>query len=361
LDVPVQEEKAEEQKFQAVSLALTQRLIEPVLSRVGSSKNWIVSPDGSLWAINWAALWIRDGRAPRNGHYFVEDHRFVNYVVSTRDLIRTWPTVQTTPPLIMADPDYDLGVAEARQISQSLSTRAAAPTTHPSTRAMIGLKPVSPLPDTRREALKVAESLQHYANAQPRIRLGKDAVEAEFKNVHSPKLVYLTTHGFFFPLQELGVDESTYQAGTSPLENPLLRCGLTLASCNRREPRAPDDDDGYLTGMEIAGTDLRGTELAVLSACETGLGDVWAGQSAAGLRQAFELAGAKTVVASLWSVPEVETTDLLSGFISNLSLRKPKGEALATSEINLLQSRLQKRQTAHPFYWAGFTLTGQWQ
>jgi len=207
--------------------------------------------------------------------------------------------------------------------------------------------------------------------------LGKHAMEEVLKKVHHPQIVLLSTHGFFIHLDEVdpdplhGADPSliTEMGGMPKLPdtplwlpvNPLLRCGIMLAGANRHD--RTEGDDGILTGMEILGLDLRGTELVVLSACETGVGEVRGGQGVGGLLQAFQLAGAESVVSTLWPVLVTQSVDLVDEFFTHLSQGESKAAALRSAQLAAI--RRAREQTGeqnamlHPFIWGAYTITGR--
>jgi CHAT domain-containing protein len=148
-------------------------------------------------------------------------------------------------------------------------------------------------------------------------------------------------------------------AGVS--ENPLLMSGLALAGANRRAAAGPDDEDGILTAEEVSALNLDGVEWVVLSACDTGLGEIRAGEGVFGLRRAFQVAGARTVIMSLWPVDDDATRVWMRALYRNrLQKHLNTAEAMRAASLGVLRERRARGQSTHPFYWAGFVAAGDW-
>jgi CHAT domain-containing protein len=341
---------------------LARLVLRPLLPHIGDARCWVLSPDAALWLIPWAALPIGDGR------YAIEEHA-IHYVVTGRDLAQAARKPIKGQALVMADPDYYLDPTAVRQAAGQVLRGRQAPASGLVLRGLsreFRLGSIRRLPGTATEARTIAPSLGTFAGSAPVVYTDRWALEAVFKAFHQPRAVVLSTHGFFLEDQE--VEPTKRQASLSEgrgsdaksrikSENPLLRCGLLLAGCNSKP--VGDGEDGVLTGLEIVGTDLRGTELVVLSACETGLGNVRNGEGVAGLRQAFQIAGVQTIVATLWQIPDKESARLMATFFEGLAAGQDKAEALRAAQLELIRSRRERYGAAHPFFWAAFTVTGQ--
>lgn len=137
------------------------------------------------------------------------------------------------------------------------------------------------------------------------------------------------------------------------VDNPLLRSGLALAGANQGRS---GDDDGVLTALEATALDLWGTKLVVLSACDTGVGEVKNGDGVYGLRRALFLAGAESQLMSLWPVSDRSTRELMAGYYQALVQNAGRGEALRRVQLKMLRNKLR----SHPYYWASFILAGEW-
>lgn len=169
--------------------------------------------------------------------------------------------------------------------------------------------------------------------------VGQKASASVLKQAWRPRITMLSTHGFW--LAGPAADDP------SGAQNPLLNCGLVFAGANVSSG-AQQGDDGLVTGMDVLPTDLQGTELVILSACETGLGQLHAGEGVAGLRQVFQLAGARAVMASLWRIPDAETAELTSRFFDHLAAGEDKAQALASAQRHALATNCPAaRRAAH--------------
>jgi CHAT domain-containing protein len=358
-------ETESEKAMRAPLTDLATLVLHPLLPHISDKKQWIVSPDASLWLVPWAALPIADGQ------YAVERHE-IRYVVSGRDLVTPAAADATKPrtnaPLMLADPNYDLGLAEAAAETRRVLQRDAEPLALRAAAESLGKVRWARLPGTAAEAEAIAPNLEKFAGHEPYVYRENYALEGVLKAFARPRVAVLSTHGFFLADEEAansGVPSSSQSSDRPVLtkqgklvENPLLRCGLVLAGANHKSTDA-DLEDGVLTGLEIVSLDLRGTELVVLSACETGLGDVRNGEGVAGLRQAFQLAGAQSVVATLWQIPDRDSALLMNDFFDQLAKGRGKAEALREAQLARIKARRERNDAAHPFFWAAFTLTGQ--
>jgi CHAT domain-containing protein len=144
--------------------------------------------------------------------------------------------------------------------------------------------------------------------------------------------------------------------------NPVHLSGLALAGANERAAAGPDDEDGILTAEEIAGLDLRGTDWAVLSACDTGRGRVQFGEGVLGLRRAFQSAGTRTVIMSLWAVEDESARRWMRALYENRVVRRlDTAEAVTQADLEVLRARRAQARSTDPFFWAAFVATGDWK
>ena len=157
-------------------------------------------------------------------------------------------------------------------------------------------------------------------------------------------------------------DDRQAEEGGISSANPLLLSGLALAGANRRDELANGEEDGILTAQEIAALDLSDVRWAVLSACDTGTGTVQKGEGVLGLRRAFKVAGARTLISSLWAVQDEETRAWMSSFYRGITKEGlSTAAAVRAASLSVLRTRRQRGEDPHPFYWAAFQASGDWR
>uniref|UniRef100_UPI001951A6C2 CHAT domain-containing protein n=1 Tax=Halomicronema sp. CCY15110 TaxID=2767773 RepID=UPI001951A6C2 len=314
-------------------------VMAPLRESLKGVEHLLISPDGALNQIPFEVL--RSNR----GQYLIETFE-ISYLTSGRDLLK----LDLIPPstnnaLILAAPNY--GVIE--------EIVAAAPNNDNQRSVDVASLTVSPLEYAFREGRALSALLP-----DADFLTGRDATETALKQSQSPRLLHIATHGFFLedsPRRQANRDpDGTAFGGTYevPIENPLLRAMLALEGFNTRNS---GQEDGILTALEAASLNLYGTQLVVLSACETAQGEVVSGEGVYGLRRAFTLAGAESLLMSLWRVEDEGTQDLMVRYYENLLSGMGRSEALRQVQLEMISSD----DYSHPYYWAAFVLTGDWR
>jgi CHAT domain-containing protein len=230
---------------------------------------------------------------------------------------------------VIAAPDFENGARAGASADPS-------PGASRRSRDLAGMR-FEPLPGTEAEGRAVADAL----GVKP--FLGQRASETLLRELQGPAVLHVATHGFFLP------DQSDPASPAS--ENPLLRSGLAFAGANGAPPGA---DDGILTAFEMAGLDLWGTRLVVLSACETAVGEASVGEGVYGMRRALVIAGAESQLASLWKVDDLATQQLMTDYYKRLRAGEGRSAALRNVQLSMLAGGSH----AHPFFWASFIPIG---
>jgi CHAT domain-containing protein len=295
---------------------LSRVLLDPLWELIRGYDHLVISPDASLCRVPFDILRDPDGKL------LLEDH-LVTYTASAR-AVRQWGQAPAAsgPPVVFGDPDFGTPLTGRPQAVR-----------------------FRPLPATRTEAEAVAHALGVTAV------LGQKATPERLVECRSPRVLHLATHAFSVPdiHRLLGT-----LPGTLPkivADDPLLLSGIALAGANTTLAGL-SGPNGVLFAHEVQDLDLTGTELVVLSACDSGVGRLSAGHGVYGLRRALSIAGAHSQLMSLWQVPSAQSAQLMAAFYQFLGDGADRGTALARAKAAV---RTVKR---HPYYWAGFVLEG---
>jgi CHAT domain-containing protein len=359
----------------------------PIGSHLANASHLLVCPDGQLSRLPFEMLPI--------GDRFLVEEKTISYITSGREVVRlVQPTIAQRKPqnqesLVMGNPDFDMDLAKAgstgldlvstsntlshnsdnakRNSSQLTIKKAASPS---SNRDYHGLR-FEPLPGAEAEARSVAKLL----GTNCILLLGPEAREAALEAMTSPHVLHIATHGFFLSEQDSknmdglrnkpassenedsAIHESLTQLGQD-WQNPMVCCGIALAGANNAQKITNAvAEDGLLTGLKASLLDLHGTELVILSACDSGTGEVKIGEGMMSLRRAFRIAGAQTVLASHWNISDKATSQLMTEFIRRWQTGEPRVRAWREAQLSLLHSK----DFSNPYFWAAFTLTGEWR
>lgn len=326
---------------------LYKQLLQPLEAALSGVVRLIVSPDSELNKVPFAALRVPDG------HYLIETRR-LSYVASGRDLLRSKTSESPSSDLLLVvNPAFDDQEA-LRTGTASIEARQVGFTGN-----------FAPLPGTAEEAQRILPLVK----GVKKVLEGSQATESAVRSTTSPRILHLATHGFFLQNQTIAMPRTpSYLSGQGsvprrdlsllepapvssvcgqPVDmriSSMARSGLALAGANAAGT-VNMGDDGLLTALEVSGMQLYGTELVVLSACQTAVGGIQSGEGVYGLRRAFTLAGAKNLVMSLWPVSDAATVNQMQHFYQAYGQGASATDALRQAQLHTiieLRTRTQK-------------------
>ena len=345
-----------ESAYRASARRLRELVWDPLSAHLAGAARVFVVPDGQLGVISIAALIDRDGR------YLAESGPTIHYLSAERDLAGGDPISSRHGLLAVGGAAFGMAPKAARSTTMTPGGDCGG----------LGGSQFPALSGTNREIAEIQRMWPTEDKNSLSILSGTNATETAFKRTATGRrIVHLATHGFFLgeecrpvAAQTRGVGGlvGVSKASRALTRNPLLLSGLAFAGANRRRLARADQDDGILTAEEVASLNLQGTEWAVLSACDTGLGEIRAGEGVFGLRRAFQIAGVRTVIMSLWSVDDQATRLWMRAlYDGRLNRHLNTADAVREASLTVLRDRRARGQSTHPFFWAAFVAAGDWR
>jgi CHAT domain-containing protein/Tfp pilus assembly protein PilF len=328
----------------------------PIQKALGPTREIFISPDGNLNLIPFEVLKNKQGK------YLIDDYTFY-YLSAGRDILGFDSAPKSGgQAVLIGDPDFDMNGETRKDTLKQLRLADVGESGFSSRSADAAGLHFSPLPGTREEVQSIEQILGLDAT---QVYIGEKALEEVLLSLSNPRILHLATHGFF--LDDMNVEGLADRSALNPtdtrekvrIDNPLLRSGLAMAGANQSTDNQ-SGSDGLLTAEKVLSLNLSGTELVVLSACETGVGEVKQGEGVFGLRRAFTRAGARSMVMSMWSVPDLETKELMVTFYQELNQGElNRGKALRQAALAEKAKTEQRYGHTNPLFWGAFVFLGQ--
>jgi tetratricopeptide (TPR) repeat protein len=325
-------------------------LWKPLEASLKNTKTVYYSPSGKLNQVAFAAI-------PVDSTFLLSDKYNLHQVTSTRQVIKKDDApVKVHDAALFGGIQYELDNKQLAQVQTTTTTvyRSAFVSDSTQRSSSFGF-----LKGTGEEVTGIAEEFKK-KGLTDQLFTGVVASEAAFKKLSGTNtdIIHIATHGFYLPIEKTKQEDFRFMGLDNErrnvvYHNPLLRSGLVFAGANRawRGDTIPDNwEDGILTAHEISQINLTHTDLVVLSACETALGDVKGSEGVFGLQRAFKMAGVQTLIMSLWKVPDTQTSQLMQGFYKYWLSGMSKHNAFTKAQNEV------RKANPNPYYWAAFVM-----
>jgi CHAT domain-containing protein/tetratricopeptide (TPR) repeat protein len=327
-------------------------LFAPIAQHLNGIKRIYFSLDGEFYKVNFNTL-----KNPKTGKYLIEDYEIV-YVSSANEIARgKRETIPHKSAVLTGFPNYDLSLDSLTATMKIEQGTEKSHDVYVNT-SKIQKYTLDLLPGTKEEVTITSELLKKNG-WEVDSWLFNEATESKIKGLNAPGILSISTHGFFSPSPKADYTENYFVGSETKkaMENPLLRSGLFLTGSetflNSDETQKDNfAENGILTAYEASQLNLLGTDIVILSACETGLGEVNNGEGVFGLQRGFFGAGAKSVLMSLWKVDDTATRDLMIELIKNYSTTMNKQQSLRDAQLTIMKKYPQ------PYYWGAFVMVG---